>query len=126
VTSHPLLDAYDKAAKDLTFASPARVTYEGYAQRYDEARANLLAALQLPPSEGRCFECGHELHAPFCPACNPEMIDRSEGEREKIARIISAHLTHFACRPRSAAKTFEQDGQDIADAILSREQESGR
>jgi hypothetical protein len=23
---------------------------------------------------GTCFECGCELHAPFCPACNPEMV----------------------------------------------------
>lgn len=24
--------------------------------------------------KGYCFECGHELHAPFCPVCNPELV----------------------------------------------------
>lgn len=36
-----------------------------------------------------CFECGHELHAPFCPACNPEMVSPVwRPDVEEVARII--------------------------------------
>lgn len=37
-------------------------------------RQALAALSHVPDGEGNCFECGHELHAPFCPACNPEMV----------------------------------------------------
>ena len=29
------------------------------------------------PAATACFECGHDLHAPFCPACNPEIFGRA-------------------------------------------------
>ena len=32
---------------------------------------------------GGCFECGHELAAPFCPACNPAPVDQAELARLK-------------------------------------------
>jgi hypothetical protein len=47
-------------------------------RRSRPALAALASHTAKPSGEGKCFECGHELHAPFCPACNPEMAAPAE------------------------------------------------
>lgn len=64
----------------------------------------LLDAARRPatPAEGGCFECGHELHGPFCPACNPEMFPtHARGGTpyaELVEVVMAAEGAWNACR----------------------------
>jgi hypothetical protein len=55
-----------------------------------------------PPQDHACFECGHELHAPFCPACNPEMVGASPPPDPRVKR------EDVTCRYAEATCTFPE------------------
>lgn len=72
------------------------------------ARQALADLSHVPEGEGNCFEYGHELHAPFCPACNQEMVkptpqDGWQPDREAVLQILMQRFGHHTRRAAGLA-----------------------
>ena len=65
-----------------------------------------------------CFECGHDLHAPFCPVCNPEMVARRSPDASGGGEVT----TDMVLVPRELVLFLlgegEWKGRDFGDAAL--------
>ena len=74
------LDALEKLAKACLLDGDRAKSRKFRQTAHPSAVLALIAlARRAVCGAGQCFECGHELHAPFCPVCNPEMVSRAVG-----------------------------------------------
>lgn len=83
---------------------------------------------------GECFECGHDLNGPYCPACNSDIdAARAEGvaalqqagepvacPREEIKQIITANVRSRLSRGHSSGRYLWSGLDAAAGGILAK------